>query len=143
MAIFEKNITIQAPVDKVFNYITNPINRVEWLRRVTDVRNIVGNGKGQKWEYTYKMPGRTINGTIEVIEYIPNQRYAHKSSSGFARTWTYEFSTENKSTHLNILVEMVSFTIPLLGKIIEKQMLRQSRREAEQAVINIKSRLEE
>jgi uncharacterized protein YndB with AHSA1/START domain len=143
MAIFEKNITIQAPVDKVFNYITNPINRVEWLRRVTDVRNIVGNGKGQKWEYTYKMPGRTINGTIEVIEYIPNQRYAHKSSSGFARTWTYDFSTENKSTHLNILVEMVSFTIPLVGKIIEKQMIRQSKREAEQAVINIKNRLEE
>jgi uncharacterized protein YndB with AHSA1/START domain len=143
MAIFENNITIQAPVDKVFNYITNPINRVEWLRRVTDVRNIVGNGKGQKWEYTYKMPGRTINGTIEVIEYIPNQRYAHKSSSGFARTWTYDFSTENKSTHLNILVEMVSFTIPLVGKIIEKQMIRQSKREAEQAVINIKNRLEE
>ena len=142
MAIFEKHITIKAPVEKVFDYITNPVNRVEWLRRVTDVRNITGKGEGQKWDYTYKMPGKTINGEVEVTEYIKNQRYAHRSSEGFARAWTYDFNAENGSTLLKLKVEMVSFKIPLIGKIIEKQMLRQSKREAEQAVTNIKKKLE-
>jgi uncharacterized protein YndB with AHSA1/START domain len=142
MAIFEKNITIKAPVEKVFDYITNPVNRVEWIRRVTDVRNITGEGKDQKWDYTYKMPGKIINGQVEVTEYIQNQRDAHRSSKSFARAWTYDFSTESGSTRLNILVEMVSLKIPLIGRIIEKQMIRQSRREADQAVKNIKKRLE-
>ena len=142
MTIFKKSTTIKAPVEKVFNYITNPVNRVEWLRRVVDVRNITGQGKGQKWHYTYKMPGKTINGEVEVTEYIPNQRYAHKSSKGFAKAWTYEFSEESGNTHLNILVETVSFKIPLIGRTIEKQMLRQSSREADQAVVNIKRVLE-
>ena len=142
MAIFEQNITIHAPVDKVFNYITDPAHRVEWLRRVTDVRNITGEGTGQKWDYTYKMPGKTINGTVEVTEYIPDKRYAHKTSIGFARTWTYDFNTEDGNTHLNISVEMVSFRTPLLGRIIEKQVLRQSKREADQAITNIKKKLE-
>ena len=143
MPIFVSNIIIQAPVDRVFDYITCPTNRVEWLRRVTDVRNIIGEGKDQKWDYTYKMPGKTIEGTVEVTEYVPNKRYAHKNSRGFARTWTYEFSNESGNTLLNISVEMVSFTFPLIGKILEKQMLRQSKREADHAVTNIKKRLEE
>ena len=143
MAIFNCNITIQAPVEKVFNYITNPANRVEWIRRVTNVRNVTGEGKGQKWDYTYKMPGKIIDGTAEVTEYIHNQRYAHNNSRGFARTWTYDFSAEGGITHLNVSVEMLTFKIPLLGKIIEKQMLRQSRQEADEAVNNIKKRLEE
>jgi uncharacterized protein YndB with AHSA1/START domain len=142
MAIFEQNITIQAPVDKVFNYVTDPANRVEWLSRVKDVRNITGEGKDQKWDFTYKMPGKTMNGTVEVTEYVPGERYAHKTSTGFARTWAYDFSAENGNTRLHISVEMVTFTTPLLGRIIEKQMLRQSKREAERAVTNIKKKLE-
>ena len=88
------------------------------------------------------MPGKTIDGTVEVTEYLPNKRYAHKNSRGFARTWIYDFNTVSGITRLNISVEMVSFSIPLLGKILEKQMLRQSKREADHAVINIKKMLE-
>jgi hypothetical protein len=104
--------------------------------------NITGEGTDQKWDYTYKMPGKTMNGTVEVTEYIADKRYAHKTSIGFARTWTYDFNTEGGNTHLNISVEMVSFRTPLLGRIIEKQILRQSKREADQAITNIKKKLE-
>ena len=40
MARFEKNITIDAPVEQVFNYVQDPKNFLEWMASMTNVRDI-------------------------------------------------------------------------------------------------------
>jgi uncharacterized protein YndB with AHSA1/START domain len=74
MAKLERSIMINAPIDKVFSYLTKPENRTEWLPGAIDVRNVTGQGLGQRWGYIYKIAGRHLKGEIEVIDYIPNQR---------------------------------------------------------------------
>ncbi len=74
MAKVERSITINAPVDKVFAYISDPANQLEWLPSITDVRDVTGQGVGRRWGWTYKMIGLSFRGEDEVIEYIPNQR---------------------------------------------------------------------
>jgi coenzyme Q-binding protein COQ10 len=141
MAKVERSITINAPVDKVFAYVADPANEMEWLPGNTDVRDITGQGVGQRWGYTYKMLGLSFKGEDEVLEYTPNQRYVTKSMGGMVSTWTWTFSPEDSGTRLNVVVEY-TIPVPVLGKVGEKLALGQIEREADLAAANIKARLE-
>ena len=89
MASITKSISIKAPIENVFAYITNPANRVEWIPDITSIRNVTGQGIGQKWDYTYKLHGLPIKGKVEVTEFVQNMRYSHRNSKGFAKNWSY------------------------------------------------------
>jgi uncharacterized membrane protein len=39
MAKLEKSVTINAPVEKVFSYVGDPQNQLEWLPGITEVRD--------------------------------------------------------------------------------------------------------
>ena len=141
MVKVERNVIIKAPVEKVFAYITDPKNEMEWLPGNTDVRDITGQGVGQRWGYTFKMMGLPLKGEDEVLEHTPNQRYVTKSSGGIVSTWTWTFKPEDGGTRLNVVVEY-TIPVPVLGKVGEKLALGQIEREADLAAANIKARLE-
>ena len=141
MEKIERNVLINAPVEKVFAYIADPKNEMEWLPGNTDVRDITGQGVGQKWGYTYKMMGLPLKGEDEVLEYIHNQRYVTESRGGIMSTWTWTFKAENGGTRLNVVVEF-TIPVPVLGKVGERLALGQIRREGDLATANIKARLE-
>ena len=141
MAKTEQSITINAPVEKVFSYICDPMNQLEWLPSITDVRDIVGEGVGQKSGWTYKMMGVSFKGENEVVESVANQRIVIKSTGGIQSTWNWAFKSENGKTVVNLSVEY-NIPVPVLGKVAEKLVLRQNEREAKLAMTNIKDRLE-
>jgi uncharacterized membrane protein len=141
MPKIEKASTLNVPVEKVFSYITNPVNQLEWLPSITDVRDVSGQGKGQRFAWTYKMMGIHLKGKTEVIEHVANQRLTFKTTGGIASTWTWTFTGEPNKTRLNLIVEY-TVPVPVLGKIAERLVLRQNEREADLAMANIKERLE-
>jgi len=141
MAKVERSININAPVEKVFAYIADPINELESIPGVTDIRDVTGQGVGQRCVWTYKMMGISLEGESEVTEYIPNERYVVKSKGGIVSTWTFTVRTEADGTRLNVAVEY-TIPVPVLGKVAERLVLRQSEREADLAMANIKERLE-
>lgn len=141
MALIERSIDIKAPVERVFSYITNPVNRVEWIPDISSIRNINGEGRGQTWDYIYKLHGIPIKGKVEVTEYIQNKRYSHKNNRGFAKNWHYDFQSTTDGTHLTVTVEMIPYSFPLIGNIGEKGMIKSSENNADMAVSNIKKNL--
>ena len=141
MVKVERSIAINAPVEKVFSYISDPNSGLESMPSITDIRDITGEGVGQKWSWSYKMVGISLKGESEVIEHIPNQRLVHKSKGGIESTWTYTFNPENGGTRLNIVVEY-TIPMPVLGKVGERMVLHRTEREADLAMTNIKERLE-
>ena len=141
MARVERSITINAPIEKVFAYITDPINELESIPSITDIRNVKGEGVGQTYEWTYKMIGIPLRGKSEVVEYKPNERYVSKSSGGVVSTWTYSFKTVTDGTHMNLVVDY-TIPIPVLGKFAERLVLRQIEREADLSMATLKDRLE-
>ena len=46
MAKVERRFTINAPIEKVFSYITDPANEMEYIPSVIDIRDIAGKGVG-------------------------------------------------------------------------------------------------
>ncbi len=141
MAKVERSNTIKAPVDKVFTYIADPANEMEWFTSISDIRDIKGQGVGQRYGFTYKMFGLSFKGESEVVEYTPSQRYVTRSKGGISSTWTWTFSPEDGGTRLNVVVEF-SIPVPALGKVGERLALGQVEREADLAAANIKARLE-
>jgi carbon monoxide dehydrogenase subunit G len=141
VAKIERSIVIKAPVDKVFSYISDPNNELEAIPSITDIRDITGEGLGQRWHWSYKIAGIPFKGESEVIEYIPNQRLVHKSTGGIASTWTYTFKAEDGGARLSAVVEF-TLPVPVLGKVGERLALKKTEREAEMAMTNIKEALE-
>ena len=141
MAKVERSININAPIDKVFSYVADPRNELEYIPSITDIRDITGQGVGQRFGWTYKMLGIPLKGEDEVTEYVPNQRYVHKSTGGIVSTWTWTFQPEAGGTRLTLVVEY-TIPVPVLGKVGERLGLRQNEREADFAVATLKDRLE-
>ena len=66
MAKTVKTITIKAPVEKVYDYISEPTNLPEiWpsLVEVKDVQKLPSGGTKERW--VYKMAGIRLEGTSE------------------------------------------------------------------------------
>ncbi len=141
MAKLEQSITINAPVEKVFNYVQDANNFLEWMASMTNVRDITGEGVGSKFKWTYKMIGVPFNGESEVKELVPDQRLVIQSSGGVASTWTYTFKEENDQTEINLGIEY-TIPVPILGKMGEKLVLGRNERELEISLLNIKERME-
>jgi len=141
MATVERNITINAPIEKVFTYIANPKNELETVPSITDIRDIIGQGVGQRYSWTYKMMGISLKGESEVIEYVPNERYVTKSTGSIISTWTWTVKPEGDGTQLNLVVEY-TIPVPVLGKVGEWLVLRQNEREADLSMATLKDRLE-
>ena len=141
MAKVARSITINAPVEKVFSYIADPSNDPQWQAGAIEVRNITGQGVGQRYGWTYKVMGIPLKGETEVTEYIPNQRYVHKSTGGVVSTFAFNFRAEGGGTRVDFEVEY-TIPVPVLGKFAERLVLRRTEREADHAAAAVKDILE-
>lgn len=142
MAKVTRSVVLKAPVEKVFSYISNPKNEMEFIPSITDIRDIQGQGVGDKYGWTYKMVGISLKGESEIIESVANKQYVSKSSGGIVSTWTWTFEPEGDGTRLGITVDY-TIPVPVLGKVGERLVLRQTEREADLAMENLKDILED
>ena len=80
MATIKSSITINAPVEKVFEY-TKPGNLPEIWPSLVEVKNIKElPGGGYSWDWVYKMAGMKFNGSSEHVEFVENERTVSQST---------------------------------------------------------------
>jgi uncharacterized protein YndB with AHSA1/START domain len=119
MSKLERSITINAPVEKVFDYINNQTHLPEiWpsLIEVTDMKPLPNGGWSNRWKY--KMAGIHLSGTSEDIEHVANQRIVSKTKGGADSIQTWTFEPEDGGTKVTFAVEY-TIPIPVLGKLAE------------------------
>ena len=136
-----KSIIIEAPVDKVFNYISNPQNMLEWHPNITKIRNLTGKGTDLQWVWDYKMMGINFTGKARVISSIICTELRIDSTGDIESNWTFSFSPEAGGTRLDF---QVGYTIPtpVLNSVNESIAIRRNERVTEMALANIKERME-
>jgi uncharacterized membrane protein len=142
MAKVTKIITINAPVEKVFDYMSDPNHMLEFwpsLIEVKDVRPSSVGGKNFAW--VYKMAGIRFHGASEAIEYVANQRMVVKSTKGINTRFVWTYELQNGGTKLTFEVEY-TIPVPLLGKLAENFIVKMNEREAETMLENLKARME-
>ncbi len=142
MAKIESSVTINAPVEKVFEYAAQPENLPEIWPSLVEVSNIkeLPNG-GHSWEWVYKMAGMRFSGASTQTEFVVNERTVDESTGGIESTITWLFQPEDGGTKLTSLVEY-KIPVPLLGKIAEAFIVKFNENESETILANLKARME-
>jgi len=141
MAKVEKSITVNAPVEKVFVYVEDPTNQLEYLPSIVEVKDMTGQGVGAHYRWAYKMAGLRFEGESTLQEHIPNERIVVETKGGIVSTWSWTFTPKDGGTQVHLTVEY-TIPVPVLGKLGEALVLKQNEREADQAMANIKAKLE-
>jgi len=144
MAKTVKTINIKAPVEKVYDYISEPTNLPEiWpsLVEIKDVQKLPSGGTRDRW--VYKMAGILLEGTSESedAECIPNQRLVSKTKGDVESTMTWMFQPEAGETKVTLEVEY-TVPIPVLGKLAEAIIVKMNEHEGELILANLKARME-
>ena len=136
------SISINAPVDIVFNFIVNPYNMPGVWPSLIEARNVkIQDEGGYTYDWTYKMLGMSFKGSTKTIKYIPNQSLVDQTVKGLESKFTWTFEPDNRATILNVEVEY-NIPFPLLGKLAESIIVRQNGREAKVMFNNIKTTVE-
>ena len=141
MATVKESTVINAPPDRVFAYVTEPATMSEWLAKMVEVRNVVGTGEGQQYEWTYKYVGLLLRGQSVVVQHVPNALAVTQSIGTISSTWTFHIEPHEEGTSLTIEVEY-SVPIPVLGKIAEHIAVRRDARDLKTSLTNVKEMLE-
>ncbi|HEX2696724.1 MAG TPA: SRPBCC family protein [Anaerolineales bacterium] len=100
---------IKAPVEKVFTYVTDFRKNAEWQEGVTESTQTPDGPTqlGTKFKTARTFLGQKLEATGEVTEFVPNKKFAFKTSSGpiqFSLTQTFEAVAGG--TKLNVHVDM-------------------------------------
>jgi len=136
------SITINAPVKKIFDYLSEPTNQPEiWpsLMEIKDVQRLPDGKTKNRW--VYKMAGIRLEGTSEGVESVTNQRIVSKTKGGVESTQTWIFQPEAGGTKVTFDVEY-TVPIPVLGKLAEAIIVKMNEHEGEVILANLKSRME-
>ncbi len=142
MATVEKSITINAPTEKVFEYIIGPTNLLEIWPSMIEAKDIqpLPNG-GNKFRWVYKMAGIRFEGTSEITEFVPNQRTVSITKGGVEGEVIWEVQSEGGGTDVTLKSEY-TVPIPLIGKLADAIIVKLNDNEGETVLANLKARME-
>jgi ligand-binding SRPBCC domain-containing protein len=150
MTTIQYEIDINASVDKVFDYYTNPDNiKQAWPQDIvkeseslSDTKNEEGAEMKVKGEYM----GKEAEMILEVTDKEQNKRLTTQQKEGPFKTWTskQEFNQSNgQGTHIK---HVIDFELPTTGKIANflsgDQAQNKIQQGLQQAAHTVKQKLE-
>jgi len=141
MAKFTQSITINAPVEKVYKYLSDPANLPEWHPSVVRIRDITGRGENQKWTWDYKLWGHIFTEEVYVEKDQINTSRIFKSKGIIRSKRSFTFALVGEGTRLDYELE---YTIPIviINSVGEPLAIQRSKRVVDMALTNIKERME-
>jgi ligand-binding SRPBCC domain-containing protein len=140
---------INAQVEKVFEYYTNPDNIKEaWPRDVVKESESVSGSKGEEgseMKVKGQYMGKEDEMKLQVVEKEPNRRLVTRQTEGPFKKWesVQEFQGNDNRTHIRHTIE---YELPTTGKIANtlsgSQADNKIRQGLEQAAQTVKRKLE-
>lgn len=127
MAHAEGSITIDRPVNIVFDFILEGMNNPLWRPSVADIERVPGkpSGVGAIYKQGLKGPGgRRLEGDYEIIESKPNEAIKFQVIAGPARPMgSYKLEALGNSTRVTFILhyEAKGFA-KLMDPMINKAM---------------------
>ncbi len=150
MTTIQTQIEINAPLNTVFEYYTNPDNIKEsWPKDIVkESENVSGqkSEEGSEMKVKGEYMGKQDEMLLEVVEKEQNKRLVTRQTEGPFQQWqsTQEFqSNGNNSTRVN---HTINYELPTTGKVANfltgSQAENKIRQGIEQAAQTVKQKLE-
>jgi len=140
MTTVDKEVWLEAPIERIFSYINEPSNHPEYWPSLMEVNNVksLPNG-GYSFRWAYKMLGRRFAGTAECTEILPNQLLIFKTTGGIKSTIWWTFRSRNNKTRVTFTAEY-KVPIPLLGKLAEAIIVKMNDHEGDLIMSNLQAK---
>ena len=130
MAHAEGTVTIDRPVQTVFNFVLDGTNNTRWRPAVTDIHLTSGQplGVGSTFKQGLKGPGGRFDGDYEIVESRPNEWIKFQVTAGPARpAGTYKFEAAGNSTRLTFTLHfepkgLAKLLEPMINKTMQSEI---------------------
>jgi uncharacterized protein YndB with AHSA1/START domain len=142
MVTIDKDITIEAPPEKVFDFLVEPTHFPEIFPSLIDVKDVEKlPAGGYKYRWIYKLAGIKFEGETETTEFVPPKTIVDRTKGEIESTFEWKFFAENGGTKVHL---EVGYEVPkkLFGRFAEPFLLKLNEREADMVLANLKDRLE-
>jgi uncharacterized membrane protein len=140
MAEINKEITVDAPLDKIFDYVRKPSNLPEiWPSLVQITNEILLPNGGYSFQWLYKMSGIILKGTGEHTDIVPGQWLTVKTKGAIEITITFTFRSMEKQTRVTLTIEYRA-PLPLLNRLGSKIIEEMNDQEADLILANLRAR---
>jgi uncharacterized membrane protein len=142
MIHFEFGLLIDRPVADVFAFLSNLNNLPRWQNMIREVKpaNDKASGLGAAFTAKGEVMGRSIDGTLEVVEYEPGVRFGYKAKMGPAGIQaSVTFKPAGTGTKLSLSANAEPAGI---FKLAEGALQGQLKSQMEKNLANLKTLLE-
>jgi carbon monoxide dehydrogenase subunit G len=142
MAVLQKEILIQAPIEEVFEFVADTPKLAEVWPSLRIVKSWERDEQGlAKFDFEYLMAGMTFRGTNVDLEYVPNEKIVTQSTTGLDSTITWHFSPQPEGTLVTFSGEY-KVPVPLIGPMAENVIVSMNNMDIELLLSTLKRRLE-
>ncbi len=143
MATIDTEIIINAPLEKIFRYVSKPSNLPQIWPSVIEIKNeqLLPNG-GYSAQWVYKMAEKYLEGTGEYTAMVPNQWFTIKTKGAVDSTITMTFRYVDSKTRVTLTI---NYRVPsaILGWLARRIILKMNEQEADLVLANLRAILEE
>lgn len=131
MPRIEKEVSIDAPADEVFDYLAKPANHLEIMPSLVEIDNVEDLPEGgTKGAFTFKMLGANLEGEFADTEFDPPRRRVYELTGDIEGTMTYTIEDENGTTHVTLVNDaegpgpefLDTLTDPLVKRYLTREM---------------------
>lgn len=143
MKQIKRTIQIKAPVQRVYEFLTQPANLLSIWPNMVSVSNVVASkGGSHDFDWEYRMVGFHFKGHAKTEEAQPGKLVRVRNESGIPSTfiWTYE-GLDGAGTRLTLDLQY-SIPAPVIGKIAEAIVAKINERDADTLLANLKDVME-
>ena len=150
MTTIQANIQIQAPVEQVFEYYTNPDNIKEsWPRDIVkESENVSGqkSEEGSEMKVEGEYMGKRDEMLLEVTQKEQNKRLVTRQTEGPFKSWESVQEFQNNGNNSTRVTHTINYELPTSGKIANfmsgSQAEDKIRQGIQQAAQTVKQKLE-
>jgi uncharacterized membrane protein len=143
MTRIDKEILINAPVGKIYNFVIKPSNLLQIWPSLMDIRNEqqLPNG-GYRANWVYKMGGLYFRGKGEVTDIVSGVWFTFQTKGSIKSKITWTFRSSDGQTKVTFTIEYgIPFTI--LNWLTEVVVGKMNDQEATLLLTNLQVRMEE
>lgn len=144
MTTVTSSITINRPIQEVFEYMASPRNGPAFTPNLNENTNIVPEnpGLGQTFDWRFNVLGIDLQGTAEVTEYSSPNQVVITSKGAADSTWTYTLNEDQGVSTATVRLDY-ELSLTALQRIANTLLIkRQAQDTVDQMLKNLKTLLE-
>lgn len=127
MSEIKQSIVINAPVSKVFEFVTNPANWPRYVTNLMDVKDMSPDipAKGSTFTFQYKIMGFKVEGKGTVTENVKDKSFGLSFESVVPIKENYDFVDRGNGTtefFFNLQYEVPGHILAVANKLLIEKL---------------------